>query len=73
MKAKRARISEDEPTDRRLKPLHMFGDIGPAIADADYQPRIYGNPEQSLATAFIKMKRDYGGPLPADYAVLHNG
>jgi hypothetical protein len=44
-------------------------DNGPAIADADYRPRIYGIPEQTWAAAFIKMKRDYGGPLPADFAL----
>jgi hypothetical protein len=39
----------------------MFGDIGPAIAEADYKPRISRNPEVTLAAAFILMKRDYGG------------
>jgi hypothetical protein len=39
----------------------MFGDIGPAIAEADYKPRISGNPEVTLAAAFMLMKRDYGG------------
>lgn len=66
MKAK----SEDESDDRRLVPLHRFHDIGPAIADADYRPRIFGNPEQAMAEAFIKIGFDYGGPLPADF-VLH--
>jgi hypothetical protein len=65
MKAKRER----EPDDHRERPLHMFGDVGPAIAEADYRPGICGNPEETLAAAFIKMKRDYGGPLPADLAL----
>jgi hypothetical protein len=68
VKAKREKDSDEE--DRRLRPLHMFRDIGPAIDDADYRPRIYGIPEQTLAAAFIEMKQDYGGPLPADF-VLH--
>jgi hypothetical protein len=62
-----------EPTkhkDAALEAKHMFGDVGPPIEQADYRPRIYGNPETILAAAFIKMKRDYGGPLPADF-VLH--
>lgn len=57
------RDSEDESDDRRFEPKRMFHDVGPAIAEADYQPRVYGIAEQTLATAFIKMKRDYGGPL----------
>jgi hypothetical protein len=51
------------PGSAALAPLHMFGDIGPAIGEADYRPRIYGNPETILAAAFLKMKKDYGGPL----------
>jgi len=66
LKAKRERDDrEDESTDHRLKPQHMFRDIGPAVEQADYRPRTSENPEQILATAFIEMKRDYGGPLPA--------
>ena len=68
MKAKR--VSEDDSENRRLKPGHMFRDIGPAIKEDHYRPRIYGIPEQTLATAFVEMKRDYGGPLPADF-MLH--
>jgi hypothetical protein len=61
-KRKRAeRERAERADDRRLRPLHMFGDIGPAIAEADYKPRISGNPEVTLAAAFILMKRDYGG------------
>lgn len=56
--------------DRRLRPLHMYRDIGPAVAEADYRPRIHGNPEETLAAAFIREGQDYGGPLPADF-VLH--
>jgi hypothetical protein len=41
----------------------MFHDIGPAIAEADYRPPIYGNPEDILAAAFAEMKQDYGGQL----------
>ena len=47
------------------QPSHHFRDIGEPIGDADYQPRISGNPEQTLAAAFTSMKRDYGGPLHA--------
>jgi hypothetical protein len=71
MKAKRERASEDDSDDRRLKPGHMFRDIGPAVEEADYRPRTYGIPEQTLAAAFIAKKRDYGGPLPADLVTLH--
>jgi hypothetical protein len=55
------RAERERADDRRLRPLHMFGDIGPAIAEADYKPRISRNPEVTLAAAFILMKRDYGG------------
>ena len=54
--------------DRHLRPLHMFRDVGPAIADADYKPRISGNPEETLAAAFIREGQDYGGPLPRSAA-----
>jgi hypothetical protein len=61
---------EDEPRARGTKgkswkkvPEHMFRDPGPAVAEPDYRPRIYGNPEQLLAGAFAEMKQDYGGPL----------
>jgi hypothetical protein len=58
MKAKRKREGD------HLKPLHMFRDIGPPVAEADFRPGICGNPEETLAAAFVKMGRDYGGPLP---------
>ena len=76
-KRKRAeRERAERADDRRLRPLHLFGDIGPAVAEADYHPRVYGVPEQSLAAAFIQMKRDYGGALSTDFvlhAVLQSG
>jgi len=68
MKAPRMKAKLDDD-DRRLRPLHMFGDVGPAIAEADYQPRVYGIPEQTLAAAFNEMKQDYDGPLPADFVL----
>jgi hypothetical protein len=49
---------------------HTFKDPGSPIAEAEYQPRVYGNPEQTLAAAFIAMKQDYGGPLPAGRRAL---
>ncbi|MCC8955280.1 hypothetical protein H8B02_18100 [Bradyrhizobium sp. Pear77] len=48
------------------RPLHGFGDVGPAIAAADWKPRVCGNPEKRLAAAFVAMGRDYGGPVFAD-------
>jgi hypothetical protein len=48
---------------------HTFRDPGEPIKEADYRPRISGNPEQTLATAFILMKRDYGGPLAGGFCV----
>ena len=71
---KREKAERDD--DRRLRPLHVFGDVGPAIAEADYQPRVYGVPEHGLAAAFIRMGRDYGGPVSPDFvmhAVLQSG
>jgi hypothetical protein len=68
-----SREKTERDDDCRLKPGHEFRDPGPAIKEADYQPRICGNPEQTLAAAFIKMKRDYGGPLPADFVLLSGG
>jgi|HubBroStandDraft_4_1064222.scaffolds.fasta_scaffold1451667_1 hypothetical protein len=67
-KRKRKRRNRDDD-DSYQRPLHMFHDIGPPVAEADFRALIYGNPEQILATAFIKMKRDYGGPLPADFVL----
>jgi hypothetical protein len=52
---------------------HLFKDPGEPIDEADYQPkRLWSgvSPEQQLSAAFIKMGRDYGGPLPVDF-VLH--
>jgi hypothetical protein len=64
IKAKRKRYpSDDRDSDRRLKPTHMFRDIGPPAADPDYLPRTYGN--RALALIFALLGRDYGGPLPA--------
>jgi len=57
--------AEDEPADRRLKPQHMFRDIGPAVEQADYKPITVRNPEEDLAAIFALLGRDYGGPLPA--------
>jgi hypothetical protein len=56
-------MKPERDDDRRLRPGHVFRDPGPPIAEADYRPRISGNPEQILAAAFIKLGRDYGGPL----------
>jgi hypothetical protein len=56
--AYRKREKAERDDDRRLRPLHMFGDIGPAIAETDYKPRICGNPEETLAAAFIPMMLD---------------
>lgn len=70
------REKAERADDRRAIPLHKFGNVGRAIAEPDYKPRICGNPEETLAAAFIRMKRDYGGPLPADFvlrAVLQSG
>jgi hypothetical protein len=58
--------SEDEG-DRRFEPKRQYHDVGPALADADFRPRIFGNPEQILAEAFLKAGRDYAGLLPADF------
>lgn len=69
IKTPRKRYLSDD-ADGRERPKHMFRDVGPPIAEADYKPRIYGNPEAALEAAFIAMKRDYGGPLSEDF-VLH--
>jgi hypothetical protein len=58
-------MKAEREDDRRLRPLHMFGDIGPAIAEADYKPITVRNPEEDLAAIFALLGRDYGGPLPA--------
>lgn len=66
IKAKRKRYpSDDRGSDRRLKPGHMFGDVGPAVEQADYKPITVRNPEEDLAAIFALLGRDYGGPLPA--------
>jgi hypothetical protein len=44
---------------------HLFQDPGPPIAEPDYEPRIFGNPEQILEATFLLAGRDYGGPLHA--------
>jgi len=62
---KRAERERTERANDRQQPSHMFHDVGPAIAEADCRPRIYGNPEETLEAALTLMKRDYGGPLPA--------
>ena len=68
---------EDVPLKASVKPKreieqasHTFKDPGPLVAEADYKPRVYGNPEEIFAAAFLKMGRDYAGQLPADF-VLH--
>jgi len=66
-KAKREKAEGDD--DRRLRPLHMFGDVGPPIAEADYRPRIHGNPVETLRAALISMGRDYSGPLSSDFVL----
>ena len=64
------RENAERDDDRPLRPLHMFGDIGPAIAEADYKPIVVQkDPEQSLAVAFLKLGRDYGGPFEASHAL----
>jgi hypothetical protein len=66
IKAKRKRYpSDDRDSDRREMPSHRFRDIGPPAADPDFRPRIYGDPDQSLALIFARIGRDYGGPLAA--------
>jgi hypothetical protein len=46
-------------------PSHKFKDPGPPIEAPDFEPRIFGNPERLLESAFLGMKRDYGGPIDA--------
>ena len=60
-KRKRGERERAERADRR----HVFRDIGPTVAEADYRPRIYGDPDQALTLIFARLGRDYGGPLPA--------
>lgn len=69
MEAAQAKI-EIELDKKRQKQVRHYADIGPPCGDADYKPRISGNPEESLAAAFRKLGKDYGGALPADF-VLH--
>lgn len=66
MTASTTKAKRERDDDRRLRPLHMYGDIGPAVEAPDYRPRISGNPEETLAAAFIREGRDYGGPLSAE-------
>jgi hypothetical protein len=61
----RKREKGERDDDHRLRPLHMFGDIGPAIAEADYKPITLRHPGEDLATIFARLGRDYGGQLPA--------
>jgi hypothetical protein len=53
------------PTEKQWPPGHTFRDPGPAVDAPDFRPRIYGNPERLLESAFLRMKRDYGGPINA--------
>ena len=53
----------------QIKQPRHYGDVGPAIAEADYKPRISGNPEETLGLIFARLGRDYGGPLPADFVL----
>lgn len=43
--------------------LHKFEDPGPPIAEKDFQPGIFGKPDEALALIFAGLGRDYGGPL----------
>jgi hypothetical protein len=66
IKAPRKRYpSDDRDGDRRLRPLRMFGDIGPGNCEADYKPITVRNPEEDLAAIFALLGHDYGGPMPA--------
>jgi hypothetical protein len=50
---------------KQIKPPRHYGDVGPAIAEADCQPStVQKDPEQSLALIFARLGGDYGGPLP---------
>jgi hypothetical protein len=79
MKAKRepgADSKSERDYDLKGRQLHTYRDPGPAVEAPDFKPRIFGNPEEALAAAFVKLGRDFGGPLPADSvlrAVLQNG
>jgi hypothetical protein len=67
----RERKKVESDGDRRMSPGHTYHDIGPAVAEADYRPPIYGNPEEIIAAAFLAMgRRTYAAvpPLGADAA-----
>jgi hypothetical protein len=68
MKAPRRKAKLDDD-DKRLKAGHRFGDIGPAVEEADYKARRYGNPEQVLAEIFSRERQDYGGPYASIDAI----
>jgi hypothetical protein len=59
----RVKRDSEDADDRRFEPKRQYHDIGPAIAEAEFRPRIFGNPEQTLGATFIAMGKDYGGPL----------
>ncbi|MCK1403887.1 hypothetical protein [Bradyrhizobium sp. 76] len=46
--AAQAYPSDAKDSDQRDRPKHMFRDIGPAVADPEFRPRIYGDPDQAL-------------------------
>ena len=74
MKAKRepgADSKSERDYDLKGRQLHTYRDPGPAVEAPDFKPRIFGNPEQAMAEAFIKIGFDYGGPLPADFVLHH--
>ncbi|MGY3371901.1 hypothetical protein ACVWZL_009026 [Bradyrhizobium sp. GM2.4] len=49
IKAPRRRYPSDaKDSDQRDRPKHIFRDIGPAVADPEFRPRIYGDPDQAL-------------------------
>jgi hypothetical protein len=61
-RCERERAEREE--DRRLKPAHMFHDPGAAIMEAEYRPvSVQKDPVEDLRTIFIKLGRDFGGPL----------
>ena len=61
-------MKAERDDDRRLKPGHQFRDPGEPIIENDYKPRsICGDPEQTLAAAFVREGQDYGGKLPANF------
>jgi hypothetical protein len=69
-KTKRKRV--DDTAGRRL---HTYRDPGKPCPDPDFRPGIsVKDPEECWAKAFVKMKRDYAGPMSRDdLAMLRAG